>query len=382
MRSTKYIVIISLVMALTPFSSVNAQTKASSGNNLNKKAIRTVLGKVADYQVRTPLTHTGADWTNGALYAGMAGWADIAGDEKYYQWLREKGDKNNWTYNHRDDPRGRYHADDYCVGQMYLELYRKYKDPGMMTPMRDYLDQILQEPSTGSLEFIFTDSHWPTERWSWCDALFMGPTVWSKMANITGEEKYLDFMTQEYKATTDYLYSKEDSLYFRDSRFFTKTEANGKKVFWGRGNGWVFAGLPIILAELPSDYAQKTYFEKIYKEMAGKILSLQDEQGYWHASLLDPESYPNPEISATGFFVYGLAWGINHGYFDRNACMPAVIRGWDAMVNAVWPDGKVGWIQPIGEDPKAVTREMTEVYGVGAFLLAGSELYELAEREK
>jgi len=343
-----------------------------------QSSVLSLLKQVADYQVQTPLTHTGADWTNGALYAGMAEWAKIAGDDKYFNWLKEIGGKNNWTYNQRQDPRTRYHADDYCVGQMYIELYRKYKDPKMLDPMRNYLDQILQDPSKADMEFVFTDTYWATERWTWCDALFMGPTVWAKMANETGDSKYLDFMFNEYKATTDYLYSKEDCLYFRDSRYFNQIEANGARMFWGRGNGWVFAGLPIIIRELPKSYKQRAYFEQIFNEMASKILSVQDKNGYWHASMLDPASYPNPEMSATGFFIYGLAWGINQGYLDKKTYRQAVIKGWNAMVEAVWPDGKVGWIQPIGENPKNVTREMTEVYGVGAFLLAGTEIFKLA----
>jgi unsaturated rhamnogalacturonyl hydrolase len=350
----------------------------SQSPTISRSEVLDIMKKVADYQVRTPLTHTETDWTNGALYAGMVAWAEIAGDDTYYTWLKEIGERNGWTYLHREDPRGRYHADDYCVGQMYIELYRKYNDTAMIEPMRTYFDQILQDPPVKGLEFIFTDDFWPTERWSWCDALFMGPTVWAKMANVTGERKYLDFMFNEYKATTDYLYSHEDHLFYRDSRFFTKTEANGARVFWGRGNGWVFAGLPIIIRELPEDYENKAYFEKLYREIGEKILSIQGEKGYWHASLLDPDSYPNPEMSATSFFVFGLAWGINHGYFDREMYLPAVIKGWNAMVEAVWPDGKLGWIQPIGEDPRNVTREMTEVYGVGAFLLAGSEIYRMA----
>ena len=343
-----------------------------------QSSVLSLLKQVADYQVQTPLTHTGADWTNGALYAGMVEWAIIAGDDKYFNWLKEIGGKNNWTYNQRQDPRTRYHADDYCVGQMYIELYRKYKDPKMLGPMRNYLDQILQDPSKADMEFVFTDTYWATERWTWCDALFMGPTVWAKMANETGDSKYLDFMFNEYKATTDYLYSKEDCLYFRDSRYFNQIEANGARMFWGRGNGWVFAGLPIIIRELPKSYKQRAYFEQIFNEMASKILSVQDKNGYWHASMLDPASYPNPEMSATGFFIYGLAWGINQGYLDKKTYRQAVMKGWNAMVEAVWPDGKVGWIQPIGENPKNVTREMTEVYGVGAFLLAGTEIFKLA----
>jgi unsaturated rhamnogalacturonyl hydrolase len=349
-------------------------------SDLSKPAVRTVLKAVADWQVRTPLTHDLADWTNAALYAGMVEWAAIAGDNSYYEWLKGIAEKNKWSYMLRNNPLGKYHADDYCVGQTYIELYRKYKVKDMIKPMRAYLDLILKNPATGDLKFENTKDYWSTQRWSWCDALFMGPTVWAKMGNITGKKKYLDFMYKEYKATTDYLYDKEEDLYFRDSNYFTRKEANGAKVFWGRGNGWVFAGLPIIIRELPLKYEHKDYFVTIYKEMAAKLLALQSPDGFWHASLLDPASYPNPEMSATAFFVYGMAWGVNNGYLDKETYLPAIIKGWKSMVTSVWPDGKVGFIQPIGADPKSVTREMTEVYGVGGFLMAGTEITRLIDK--
>jgi unsaturated rhamnogalacturonyl hydrolase len=358
---------------------VNSLIIHSQNADIKKSDVYAMLKKVADWQIKTPLKYATADWTNGALFAGMAEWAKIAKEDTYYEWLKEMGEKQHWTYNQTNKPSNRYHADDYCIGQMYVELYRKYKQPEMIAPMKAYFDQIMANPSTIGLEFVFTDTSSATERWSWCDALFMGPTVWAKMANVTGNPKYLDFMLKEYQATTDYLYSKEDHLFFRDSRYFNTPEANGARMFWGRGNGWVFAGLPVIIRELPKNYDQRAYFENLYREMAVKILSLQDANGYWHASLLDPASYPNPEMSATGFFMYGLAWGINNGYLDRKTYLPAVIRGWNAMQKAVLPDGKVGWIQPIGENPKKVTLDMTEVYGVGAFLMAGTEIYKLKE---
>jgi unsaturated rhamnogalacturonyl hydrolase len=353
---------------------------SSFKDDLTLADVKIVLKTVADWQINTPLTHAPADWTNAALYAGMVEWAGIAGDNKYYEWLKDISVKMNWTYKPYTNPLRRYHADDYCVGQTYIELYRKYKDKSMITPMRTYLDQILKDPAKGELLFVNTKEYSSQQRWSWCDALFMAPTVWAKMGNVTGERKYLDFMYQEYKFTTDYLYDKDEDLYFRDSNYFTKKENNGKKVFWGRGNGWVFAGLPIIIRELPKKYEQKQYFVTVFKEMAAKLLSLQDANGYWHASLLDPDSYPNPEMSATAFFVFGIAWGINNGYLDKETYLPAVVKGWKAMVSSVWPDGKVGFIQPIGADPKQVTREMTEVYGVGGFLLAGTEITRMIDK--
>jgi unsaturated rhamnogalacturonyl hydrolase len=369
-----------LIFLLSDLPAQEAPTTSFKAD-LNMKDVKTVLMSVADWQINTPLTHPPADWTNGALYAGMVEWAGIAGNEKYYEWLREIGKKMEWKYYERPkQPLRRYHADDYCVGQMYIELYRHYRDKKMIEPIRIYLDQILKDPAKGELLFVNTKEYSSQQRWSWCDALFMAPTVWAKIARVSGKKKYLDFLYKEYKFTSDYLFDKEEDLYFRDSNYFTRKEANGKKVFWGRGNGWVFAGLPVIIRELPAKYEQKPYFVDIFKKMAAKLLSLQDANGYWHASLLDPDSYPNPEMSATAFFVFGFAWGINNGYLDRETYLPAVIKGWKAMVSSVWPDGKVGFIQPIGAYPKAVTREMTEVYGVGGFLLAGTEITKLIEK--
>jgi len=379
MKNFKGILFIVLIVSSLTGYSQGKQLPAFK-TDINKNDIKAVLKAVADWQVRTPLTHHLADWTNGALYSGMVEWAGIAGDDSYYEWLKGISEKLSWTYYIHENPLRRYHADDYCVGQTYIELYRKYKDKKMIKPMRAYLDQILKDPAKGGLLFVNTKEYWSTQRWSWCDALFMGPTVWAKIANVTGKKKYLNFMYQEYKATTDYLYDKEEDLYFRDSNYFTRKEANGAKVFWGRGNGWVFAGLPIIIRELPSKYKNKDYFVTIYKEMAAKLLSLQSTDGFWHASLLDPASYPSPEMSATAFFVYGLAWGVNNGYLDKETYLPAVVKGWKSMVTSVWPDGKVGFIQPIGADPKSVTREMTEVYGVGGFLMAGTEITRLIDK--
>ncbi|MCX6333186.1 MAG: glycoside hydrolase family 88 protein [Bacteroidia bacterium] len=378
MRSNKIFLVFLLISLSAPGFSQD-QTASTFKSDLTTNDVKTVLNAVADWQVKTPLTHHLADWTNSALYAGMVEWAGIAGDESYYTWLREIADKLSWNYYIHENPLRKYHADDYCVGQLYIELYRKYNDKSMIRPIKLYLDQIYISPAKGELLFVNTKDYWSTQRWSWCDALFMAPPVWAKMANITHKKKYLTFLYQEYKFTTDYLYDKDEHMYFRDSNYFTRKEANGAKVFWGRGNGWVFAGLPLIIKELPEKYNQKEYFLNIYKEMAAKIVSIQQPDGSWHASLLDPASYPNPEMSATAFFVYGLAWGIENGYLDRDKYMPAVVNGWKSMVSAVWPDGKVGFIQPIGADPKAVTREMTEVYGVGGFLLAGTQLYKMIQ---
>jgi rhamnogalacturonyl hydrolase YesR len=83
------------------------------------------------------------------------------------------------------------------------------------------------------------------------------------------------------------------------------------------------------------------------------------------------------ETSGSGFFTFGIAWGINYGLLDRAKYEPIVRKAWAALVGCVTPEGKLEHVQPIGADPKKFQPTDTEVYGTGAFLLAGSEVYRL-----
>ena len=322
--------------------------------------VKTLMKRVADWQIANPnkeAEHDDLDWTHAALYMGMVDWAELTeredGDSSYYKWLLRIGRRNHFQVG-----KWMYHADFIAVGQPFIDLYRKYGEVKMIAPVMARANWVVDNLPETTLELDYGRIE-TLSRWSWCDALFMAPPVYAKLYAQTLDKKYLNFLNREYKATYDYLYDKEEQLFYRDRRYFDRREVNGKKVFWGRGNGWVFGGLAEILQALPVD--------------AG----LQSPDGYWHASLLDPESYPSPETSATGFIVYALAYGINEGLLDKDTFLPVVAKGWEALVRAVEPDGKLGYVQPIGADPRKVTRDMTEVYGVGAFLMAGCQIYRL-----
>lgn len=269
-----------------------------------------------------------------------------------------------------------YHADFIAVGQVFLEMHQKYNDRNMMLPTLARTEFVINHPSASTLELDYRNMA-SLERWSWCDALFMAPPVYAKMYMLTNDWKYIEFMNREYKATYDYLFDKEEELFYRDHRYFKQKEANGKKVFWGRGNGWVLGGLCEILQTLPRNNMHRQFYQDLFITLSNRIVRLQGKDGYWHASLLDPDSYPSPETSATGFIVYALAYGVNEGLLDKTVMIPAIEKGWKALVKAVEKDGKLGYVQPIGADPKKVTREMTEVYGAGAFLLAGNQIYKM-----
>lgn len=356
----------------------------SYSQNVSQTDVKNIMKKVADWQIenhgdvkfraQNPMlkktSHHPLDWTNGALYTGMVKWAAISSDDKYYNWLKEIAGTHQYSLHKR-----KYHADDHIVGQLYVELYRKFKDTKMLDPTIEQFNFIMLHPSLSILDWK-TPYH--QDRWNWCDALFMSPPVWAMLYNITKEKKYLDFMIKEFKATTDFLFDKKENLYYRDQSYIGKLD-NGTKIFWSRGNGWVFAGLVNLMNELDPQTKEYQYFLKIYKKMAKKLLDIQTTEGHWSMSLLGQEFYPTPETSGSSFYTFGLAWGVNKGVLDKETYLNATLRGWKAMVSHVNKEGMLAYVQPIGGGPGQAFPDKTEVYGVGAFLSAGSQIYHLVK---
>ena len=338
--------------------------------DLSRQAILSAMTAVADWQFAHPSTHAPYDWTQAAFYTGVMALAEVSPDPKYLTAMRTMGAANQWRPGLRPG-----HADDYAVIATYAKLAQIDKDKKLLAPSLALFNYLAAQPYSEPLTW---GNAIETRELAWCDALFMGPPALAAVSAATGDRKYLDLANRLWWKTTDYLYDKDEHLYYRDSRFFEPREPNGRKVFWSRGNGWVLAGLARVLQDMPADYPQRPRYVALFKEMAATVASLQGEDGYWRASLLDPKSLPNPETSGTGFFVYSLAWGINKGLLDRASAEPAVRRGWAALVRAVHPDGMLGWVQRIGDKPGATSQDTTEVYGAGAFLLAGSEVCRLA----
>ena len=337
-------------------------------------ATMALMSRVADWQMAHPSKHPTTDWTSGALYSGFTHFALASSDTKYLAHLRQLGEQEKWLL---DGRRKRFFADDQAIGQTWIDLHRLDKRPEQIADTLAVMEDFIKRPDAiGEMTHDYKKKNLH-KRWTWCDALFMAPPILAKLYADTKDPKWETALLLDYKQTTDYLFDKDENLFFRDHSYFKKKEANGAKVFWSRGNGWVFAGLANILRELPADAKSRPYFEDLFKKMAKRLAELQQADGSWHASLLDPASFPVPETSGTGFFTYGFAYGIKAGLLNDKTYSPVVAKGWARLVSCVDSDGKLGFVQPIGQDPKHVTADMTENYGVGAFLLAGTEIREL-----
>lgn len=363
------------ILGLLAATSMSIHAEGKFSGKATPEDIIAVCDTVAGWQMANHhlSRHGKLSWTNGALYVGMFEWAELNDDKEIFSFLKKIGKDNNWAMGRRP-----YHADDICVGQTFIKMYKKYGDKKMLQPTLERAFYVASHPSKAPL--TKADEVGKSERWSWCDALFMAPPVYAALYELTGEKVFIEYMDNEFRECTDSLYDLDEHLYYRDALRIPKREKNGAKQFWARGDGWVFAGIPLILESLPADHPTRPYYEQIFKEMAVSVIKTQDKEGHWHASLLDPESYPDPENSASGFFCYGLGWGIRNGLLDKATYWKPLKKGWKALVEGVHPDGMVGYIQPVGASPQAANENSTDVYGIGAFLLAGSEMLRLTTK--
>jgi unsaturated rhamnogalacturonyl hydrolase len=328
---------------------------------LKRRDILKAMRKVADWQLHEAEGKYNIQWTYAALYDGFLAASKATGDQRYHDRVLQVAEQNNWSLGPRVG-----HADDEAIGFTYLALYAEKLDPQMFALTRDGMNKVLARPDDPQ-----------NLLWWWCDALYMAAPVLAQLTLATGDPRYLDFMDREWNLTTTALYDPDEHLYYRDKRFLTMREPNGQKVFWSRGNGWDLAGLALVIQRLPGNSPLRVKYTSLYRSMAERIAPLQPPDGLWRASLLDPDDYPAPEISSTAFFTYAIAWGINQHILNRKKYLPVVTRAWRGMLTHIYASGRLGNIQPIGAEPGKYTPSSSYVYGVGAFLMAGSELCQI-----
>jgi rhamnogalacturonyl hydrolase YesR len=342
--------------------------------------------KVADYQLATlaggelppstnPDTADPRGWIQGAFFVGLSALADRSQNTAYRQAILARGRANQWQLGKRV-----YHADDHVIGSTYIWASEHGVGAEAIAPLRAQFDKILKYPPQVGLEHREYDDPRGVgcdQRWCWSDALFMGPPVWFQLSQVTSDARYAEYAKSEFNAVADFLYDTDEHLFRRDSRFADRRGPNGEKIFWSRGVGWVFAGLARSIPFLPAGDPTRTRMETIFKEMATKLIKLQKADGYWAPSLLAPRKDTPPESSGTAFFTYGLAWGLKQHLLTGREYELAAQKGWFALVRAIHPDGKLGYVQQVSDRPDDVKYEDTQLYGVGAFLLAATAVSDL-----
>ena len=313
-------------------------------------------------------------WTRAVYYEGLMALYAIDNKKAYYDYALQWGEKHKWGLRGGVQTRN---ADNQCCGQTYIDLYLLdgKKNPERIKDIKASIDLMM-----------------PTAKiddWNWVDALQMAMPVFLRLGNLYDtsyhRRMYEMYACTKYKHGTNGLYSPADHLWWRDKDFVPPyKEPNGEDCYWSRGNGWVVAALTKTLAALPKADSHYNEYLQDYKDMLAALLPLQRADGYWNVSLHDSTHFGGKEVSGTSLFVYGMAWGINNNIIDRKTYLPVLLKAWNAMVKeVVHPDGKLGYVQGTGKEPKdgqPVNYDHTpdfEDYGLGCFLMAGTEVYKL-----
>jgi len=375
---------VALLAAAVPLS---AQAPAARATAVRQDPIATAT-RLAEWQLArldaahvsrvTTETKNPRAWEQAVFWVGMTALADAGGPPAIRQAVLDMGRTNQWLPARRP-----YHADDLVITQSYLWAARHGAEAAALAPTRKAFDYIVANPPRVGLPFYQPPEGYDAteclKRWCWCDALFMAPPAMLALSAQTGDARYREYAMREYWATVDFLYDPAERLFYRDSRFFERRDDKARKQFWSRGNGWVFASMPRIIPMLAKGSADRRRMETLFVEMAAKLAALQKPDGYWAPSLLAPEGSP-PESSGTGFFTYGMAWGIKAGLLDARRYRPVADRGWAALTRSIQPDGRLGWVQQVSDRPEKVEAADTQYYGVGAFLLAATAMDDLRKR--
>ena len=363
---------------------LTSSVAAFSATTKQSKEVRAIIDKVNTYWQSNNAPEVRAFWDNAAYHTGNMEAYFLTGNDAYReysekwaehnQWKGAKSnDRANWKYSYGESDDYVLFGDWQICFQAYADLYNILPDDKRIRRAREVMEYEMSTPKH--------------DYWWWADGLYMVMPVMTKLHKITGNKQYLDKLYEYITYSDSIMFDPEENLYYRDGKYVypKHKSANGKKDFWARGDGWVLAGLAKVLKDLPAEYEHRKFFEDRYRNMADAVVNSQRPEGYWSRSMLDEEHAPGYETSGTAFFTYGLLWGINNGYLNDPKYLDAAQKGWNYLKNvALQKDGRVGYVQPIGEKAipgQVVDSKSTANFGVGAFLLAACEYVRFLEKE-
>lgn len=268
---------------------------------------------------RWPVTRPGVHYAqDSAWYAGLQ-FAQLTGNEKLKQALVTKFDPIIAPGGDRVLSMQR-HVDHNIFGIVPLEIYRQTKDQKYLTMGKMLADRQWENPQPDGLT---------TQTRYWIDDMYMITILQVQAYRATGDKVYLDRAALEMVAYLDRL-QKPNGLFYHGPEF---------PFFWGRGNGWVAAGMAELMTELPADHPKRERIMKSYKEMMASLLKFQDADGVWHQLIDHPESYQ--ESSCTAMFAFAMITGAKQGWLKDKAYAESARKGWLGLQKFIDADGNV-----------------------------------------
>lgn len=208
----------------------------------------------------------------------------------------------------------RDHVDDSIFGIVPLEIAIQTKDKKYLDYGLSYADRQWDHPDANGLS---------QETRFWIDDMYMLTILQLEAYRATGDKKYLDRDANEMVAYLDKLQQPNGLFY----------HAPDVPFFWGRGDGWVAAGMTEMLRDLPADHPQRARILAGYKLMMAALLKYQGADGMWRQLIDHDESWE--ESSSTGMFTFALITGVKNGWLDGPTYGPAARKAWIAVTGMI-----------------------------------------------
>jgi len=259
------------------------------------------------------------------LYPAICTWygaltfAELSHNQKLLQQLSDSFDQQ-FTASLQTFTLDKHHVDYSVSGSAPLEIYIATKKLQYLTSGLLFADRQWQSPASDGLT---------SETRFWIDDMFMITILQVQAYRAMGDSKYLDRATNEMVAYLDKLQQPNGLFYHAPDAPF----------FWGRGNGWVAAGMTELLRSLPKKYPQRVRIMRAYLGMMKTLVTLQGQDGLWRQLLDHPEAWP--ESSSTGMFTYAMITGVKNGWLEEKIYGPAARKGWLALVAQLEPNGDI-----------------------------------------
>ncbi len=206
------------------------------------------------------------------------------------------------------------HVDYRITGVVPLEIYLLNGDASYLTLGRDFADKQWQSTTPDGIT---------TEARYWSDDLYMLPVLQVQAYRATKDPKYLDRVSLTMVAYLDKLQQANGLfLHSADSPFY-----------WGRGNGWVAAGMAEVLSVLPQDHRHYARIMQGYRSMMAGLLKYQRADGLWLQLIDQPDFWP--ETSGSAMFTFALVEGVKRGWLDAPTYGPAARKAWLGLVSYI-----------------------------------------------
>ncbi|MFJ8383899.1 glycoside hydrolase family 88 protein [Streptomyces sp. NPDC094438] len=356
-------------LPLAPSASAAARTRLP-----RRDEIVSVLRRVADHWIGTHTAPGDNGWARATFFSGLMALHRLTGEARYLAYAR------GWAESHSYGLIGGVttrHADNQCAGQTYLDLYGVEPDPQKIAAIEECLHRM-----------VAVDRPDKDDDWWWADALHMAMPPFARIGVLRNDAAYTEKLYRLYDHTKRAeggpgLCDPALGLWFRDKRFVSGlpgaiTSPSGKPVIWSRGDGWVAGAHVKTLKALPPDAPHVAEYREALVRLVTAAARIQRADGFWNVNLADPGHFPGPETSGTAFLAYGTAYAVRAGLVGHGAFLPVAVRALQGLTTtAAHPDGFLGYVQGVGDRPDSsqpVTYDTTADFGVGAFLLAGTEL--------